>query len=85
MDGQIATPEVGQRELEMLDIKTANRDKKIWEVAHGGSQNFAAVDDSNIPPPLVVKTNKPGVLEVEGAPLSERRRSHQQDDRAPGK
>ena len=46
-----------QRELEILDVKTANRDKRIWAVAQGKDLK---VDDSNIPPLIPVKTNKPG-------------------------
>ena len=46
-----------QRELEILDIKTANRDKRIWAIAQGGDLK---VDDSNCPPLIPVKTNKPG-------------------------
>jgi putative heme-binding domain-containing protein len=46
-----------QRELEILDVMTANRDKRIWAVAQG--KEFK-VDDSNAPPLIPVKTNKPG-------------------------
>src|SRR5436853_65367 len=45
-----------QRELEILDVKTANRDQRVWAVAQGGYLN---VDDSNIPPLIPVKTNRP--------------------------
>ncbi|HTI50964.1 MAG TPA: PVC-type heme-binding CxxCH protein, partial [Planctomycetaceae bacterium] len=48
---------VAQREMEVLDVMTANRDKRIWAVAQG--QDFA-VDDSNTPEFIPVKTNKPG-------------------------
>ncbi len=48
---------VMQRELEMLDVMTANRDRRVWAVARGGKFK---VDDSNAPPPLEVKTNRPG-------------------------
>ncbi len=48
---------VVQRESEMLDVMTANRDKKIWAVAQGKDLK---VDDSNAPPRIPVKTNKPG-------------------------
>ena len=48
---------VAQREMEVLDVMTANRDKRIWAVAQG---NDLAVDDSNTPPFVPVKTNKPG-------------------------
>ena len=49
--------EVVQKELEVLDIKTANRDKVIWDVAKGKE---AKVDDSNLPKFVPVITNKPG-------------------------
>ncbi len=43
-----------QRELEILDVMTANRDKHIWAVAQG--KDFK-VDDSNVPPYIPVETN----------------------------
>ncbi len=43
-----------QRELEQLDVMTANRDKLVWATAQGKSYK---VDDSNVPPSLEVKTN----------------------------
>jgi putative heme-binding domain-containing protein len=48
---------VMQREMEVLDVMTANRDRKIWGVAQGGNPK---VDDRNTPPFIPVKTNKPG-------------------------
>ena len=48
---------VAQREMEVLDVMTANRDKQIWAVAKGGDLK---VDDSNTPPFIPVITNKPG-------------------------
>jgi hypothetical protein len=51
--------EVLQRELEILDIMTHNRDKVIWEAAQGRT---AQPDDSNLPPFVPVITNKPGPL-----------------------
>ena len=48
---------VAQREMEVLDVMTANRDKKIWAIAQGGD---LTVDDSNTPPFVPVKTNRPG-------------------------
>jgi len=59
VDGQ-TNFDVMQRELEILEVMTANRDRVIWEVAQGGQ---AEADDSNLPKPLEVKTNKPGQLE----------------------
>jgi glucose/arabinose dehydrogenase len=58
VDGQ-TNREVMQREMEVLDVMTANRDRRIWAVAAGGD---LAVDDSNTPPFIPVKTNKPGPL-----------------------
>ncbi len=46
-----------QRELEILDVKTSNRDRRIWAVAQGKDLK---VDDGNTPPLIPVKTNKPG-------------------------
>jgi putative heme-binding domain-containing protein len=60
--------EVLQRELEVLDLMTANRDKHIWSVArslrerNGQRSEPAKVDDSNLPPFIPVTTNKPGPL-----------------------
>src|ERR1043166_2099932 len=48
-----------QREMEMRDVKTANRDKRVWAVAQGGD---LVVKDDNLPPPIEVKSNKPGPL-----------------------
>jgi putative heme-binding domain-containing protein len=49
---------VAQRELEILDVMTSNRDKRIWAVARGG--DLKLIDDSNTPDFIPVKTNKPG-------------------------
>ncbi len=57
VDGQ-TNREVAQREMEVLDVMTANRDKKIWAIARG--EFDYQVDDSNVPPFIPVKTNKPG-------------------------
>ncbi len=46
-----------QREMEVLDVLTANRDQKIWATAQ--RQAFKE-DDSNTPEFLPVKSNKPG-------------------------
>ena len=48
---------VAQREMDVLDVMTANRDQRIWAVAQGKDLE---VDDSNTPPFIPVKTNKPG-------------------------
>lgn len=51
---------VGQRELDVLDTLTSNRDKVIWAAAQGKAQK---PDDSNLPEFLQVISNKPGPLE----------------------
>lgn len=58
---------VMDRELEVLDTMTANRDRHIWEVAaalKAGRQppDRSTIDDSNTPPFIPVITNKPGPL-----------------------
>ena len=60
--GSLWTPdneEVMEREMEVLDAMTANRDQKIWAIAQG--RDFT-VDDSNTPALIPVATNKPGPL-----------------------
>jgi putative heme-binding domain-containing protein len=59
VDGQ-TNFDVMQRELEILEVMTANRDAVIWAAAAGKT---IEPDDSNLPKPLEVKTNKPGQLE----------------------
>ncbi|WP_165251512.1 PVC-type heme-binding CxxCH protein [Paludisphaera soli] len=49
---------VAQREMEVLDAMTANRDRRIWAIAEKG--DAPPVDDSNTPPFIPVVTNKPG-------------------------
>jgi putative heme-binding domain-containing protein len=56
VDGQ-TNRVVMQRELEVLDIMAANRDRRIWAAANG---NDIKVDDSNTPSFIPVKTNFPG-------------------------
>jgi glucose/arabinose dehydrogenase len=53
----ISNREVLQREMEVLDVMAANRDKRVWAVAQGKD---LALDDSNTPPFIDVKTNHPG-------------------------
>ena len=48
---------VAEREMEVLDVMTANRDKKVWAAARGED---LVPDDSNTPPFVPVVTNKPG-------------------------
>jgi glucose/arabinose dehydrogenase/lysophospholipase L1-like esterase len=48
-----------QDEMTQRDVKTANRDKRVWAVAKGGDLK---VDDSNLPPVrLLPESNKPDV------------------------
>ena len=47
---------VGQRELDVLDTLTSNRDKVIWGTAQGKS---VKPDDSNLPEFIPVMTSKP--------------------------
>jgi putative heme-binding domain-containing protein len=46
-----------QREMAVLDVMAANRDRRIWAVAQGSDLK---VDDGNTPPFIPVITNKPG-------------------------
>jgi len=48
---------VAQRELEILDVMTANRDQNVWAVAE---RKPFQLDDSNTPAFIPVKTNFPG-------------------------
>jgi putative heme-binding domain-containing protein len=52
--------EVLRHELEMLDVMTDNRDHVIWAAAQG---KRIAPDDSNVPPPIHVKSNVGGLSE----------------------
>ena len=52
--------DVMMREMEIFDVKTANRDKKIWALARGQSHE---VKDDNLPKEEAVQTNKKGPLE----------------------
>ncbi len=51
--------EVVQRELEMIDLLTSNRDKVVWAAAEGRD---IKPDDSNLPPFIPVISNLPGPL-----------------------
>ena len=64
--GRADEPKTGQRnrepmarEMEVLDVMTANRDKAVWAAAKG--QEYK-IDDGNTPEFIEVKTNKPGPL-----------------------
>jgi len=51
--------DVMRREMEIFDIMTANRDRRVWAVAQGGD---LVVKDDNIPKLLTVRTSKRGPL-----------------------
>ncbi len=55
-DGNYATL---QRELEMLEVLTQNRDKAIWAQTDGDESSGGRdeIDDSNVPEPLIVGTH----------------------------
>ncbi|MDB6171033.1 MAG: hypothetical protein JWL59_344 [Chthoniobacteraceae bacterium] len=55
-DGPQTNRDVMQREREVLDIKCANRDARIWALAQGGAVSEKA-DDSNVPEFLKVVTS----------------------------
>ncbi|MGD9647317.1 MAG: PVC-type heme-binding CxxCH protein [Pirellulales bacterium] len=59
VDGQ-TNRVVMQREMEVLDAMTANRDERIWAIARG--ENPPPVDDANTPEFIPVVSNKPGPL-----------------------
>lgn len=50
---------VGQRELDILDVLTSNRDKVVWAAAQGKELK---PDDSNLPEYITVITNEVGEL-----------------------
>jgi hypothetical protein len=47
-----------QQEMSQRDVKTANRDLRVWAVAKGGDLK---VDDSNLPPVETIQSNKQDV------------------------
>lgn len=53
----ISNFKVMQEEMAQRDTMTANRDKRIWSLAHGQD---IKVDDSNLPPVTPVPTDTPG-------------------------
>ena len=55
-DGEQRNADVMERERAVLDVMTANRDARVWKVAHGEAVP-AAIDDTNVPPFLPVKTH----------------------------
>lgn len=55
---KITNYDVMQDEMSQRDVKTANRDKRVWAVAQGGDLK---VDDSNLPAVETLESNKPEV------------------------
>ncbi|MCP4195313.1 MAG: azurin [Planctomycetaceae bacterium] len=55
-DKSISNRDVMEREREILDAMTANRDQRIWAIAKGQSIG-ETIDDSNVPEFISVKTN----------------------------
>lgn len=53
----ITNRQVLQREMDVLDVMAANRDKRVWAVAQGSDLK---VNDDNTPPFISVTTNDPG-------------------------
>ena len=45
------------REMDIRDVLTANRERRVWALAQGGDLE---VKDDNLPPPVEIKSNKPG-------------------------
>ena len=70
-----------RREMAILDVMTANRDKVVWAVAQ---KAIATVDDNNTPPFLPIKTNKPGPVPAASSHLPRPREGHREDDRRQG-
>src|SRR2546423_4236977 len=54
---KISNFDVMQEEMSQRDVKTANRDLRVWAVAKGGDLK---VDDSNLPPVETLQSSKPG-------------------------
>ncbi|MBI1246628.1 c-type cytochrome [bacterium] len=51
--------DVMKREMEIFDVLTANRDKRVWAVANGGDLELK---DNDLPEELLVKSNRTGDL-----------------------
>jgi glucose/arabinose dehydrogenase len=54
--------EVLQREAQVLDAMTANRDRRVWAIASGSGLKTSdpKVEDSDTPPLINAQTNEPG-------------------------
>ena len=55
---KITNFDVMQDEMAQRDVKTANRDRRVWAVAKGSDLK---VDDSNLPPVKTLLSNKPDI------------------------
>lgn len=55
---KISNFDVMQQEMSQRDVKTSNRDPRVWAVARGGDLK---VDDSNLPPVEQFESNKPDI------------------------
>ena len=55
--GPILNNTVMQREMQIRDVMTANREQRVWAIAKGGD---LVVKDDNLPEPISAFTNKPG-------------------------
>jgi glucose/arabinose dehydrogenase/azurin/HEAT repeat protein len=55
--GEVMNRDTMQREMEMRDVMTANRDARVWARAQGSE---LAVTDDNLPAPIEVESNRPG-------------------------
>lgn len=55
---KITNYDIMQQEMSQRDVKTANRDRRVWAVARGADLK---VDDSNLPPLETIQSNKPDV------------------------
>jgi len=53
----LSNADVMSREMEIFDVMTENRDRRIWSIAQGGD---AEVNDDNLPVEVAVPTNKVG-------------------------
>jgi putative heme-binding domain-containing protein len=56
----VSNADVMMREMEIFNVMTSNRDKKVWAIARGSD---LTVDDSNTPVEVPVKTSLQGPLE----------------------
>ncbi|MST00281.1 MAG: azurin [Pedosphaera sp.] len=53
---KITNFDIMQEEMSQRDVKTANRDKRVWAIAKGGD---LTVTDSNLPAVRTLKSNRP--------------------------